>query len=121
MGLLVNGVWEERWYENGPSGRFVRDQSAFRNWVTPDGSPGPAGDGGFPAARGRYHLYVCLACPWAHRTIIFRKLKKLEDVISMDIVEPVMGEGWDFGPEGGGDHLYGKTHLHEIYTLNDPR
>ncbi|HEV3109252.1 MAG TPA: hypothetical protein VGY99_02065 [Candidatus Binataceae bacterium] len=79
MGLLVNGVWHDRWYENGPTGHFVRDQSAFRNWVTPDGSPGPSGTGGFNAAPGRYHLYVSLAYPWAHRTLIFRKLKNSKE------------------------------------------
>src|SRR5215469_18173136 len=119
MGLLVNGVWEERWYENGPSGRFVRDQSAFRNWVTPDGSPGPAGDGGFKAAPGRYHLYVSLACPWAHRTLIFRKLKQLEDVISVSVVEPLMGkDGWELAP--GADQVNGKRKLSEIYLLAEP-
>jgi len=89
--------------------------------VTPDGSPGPSGSGGFPATRGRYHLYVCLACPWAHRTVIFRKLKGLEDVISMDAVEPIMGdEGWQFGPDADNDSVNGKTHLHEVYTQVDP-
>jgi putative glutathione S-transferase len=118
-GELIDGVWHERFHDTKKTGgRFQRGSPAFRNWVTPDGSAGPSGTGGFPAARSRYHLYVSLACPWAHRTVIFRRLKGLEDVISMSVVEPVMGEGWDFGP--GGDGLYGKTHLHEIYTLNDP-
>ena len=123
MGLLVNGKWQDRWYDTASTGgRFERSASQFRNWVTPDGSVGPSGDGGFPAARGRYHLYVSLACPWAHRTIVFRKLKGLEDVISMDVVEPVMGdEGWQFGPDADRDSVNGKKHLHEIYTLVDPR
>src|SRR6187431_886907 len=91
-GQLVDGVWKSGERDTkATGGRFNRPATQFRNWVTPDGSAGPSGRGGFPAARGRYHLYVSLACPWAHRTIIFRKLKGLEDVISMDVVEPVMG------------------------------
>ncbi len=90
--------------------------------MTPDGSAGPSGTGGFPAARGRYHLYVSLACPWAHRTVVFRKLKGLEDVISMTEVEPVMGDqGWQFGPDADDDTLNGKKRLNEIYLLADPR
>ena len=80
MGLLVDGIWRDQWYDTkSTGGRFVRQDSAFRNWITPDGSPGPTGDGGFEAEPGRYHLYVSLACPWAHRTLIFRRLKGLED------------------------------------------
>lgn len=128
MGLLVNGVWEDRWYENGPSGHFVRDQSAFRNWVTPDGSPGPAGARGFEAAPGRYHLYVSLACPWAHRTLIFRKLKQLEEVISVSVVDPFMGEhGWAFSAPDGSmtagstpDAVNGARYLYEIYKAALP-
>ena len=103
MGLLVNGVWQDRWYETESSGgRFVRDAAAFRNWVTPDGSPGPAGTGGYKAEPQRYHLYVSLACPWAHRTLIFRKLKRLERVISVSVVDPFMGEqGWAFAAPDG--------------------
>src|SRR5271166_2830916 len=99
MGLLVDGVWQDRWYDTGKSGgRFIRSESQFRNWITPDGSPGPSGAGGFAAEPDRYHLYVSLACPWAHRTLIFRKLKKLEDVISVSIAEPLYGKtGWEFG------------------------
>src|SRR5215211_5985082 len=82
MGLLVNGVWQDSWYDTGKTGgRFVRQESQLRNWVTPDGSAGPSGEGGFRAESGRYHLYVSLACPWAHRTLIFRKLKGLEAII----------------------------------------
>jgi glutathionyl-hydroquinone reductase len=96
MGLLVDGYWTDRWYEtSASSGRFQRPESAFRNWVTPDGTPGPTGDGGFKAEPGRYHLYVSLACPWAHRTLIFRALKGLETAISLSIVHWFMGEhGW---------------------------
>src|SRR3954468_18927800 len=123
MGVLVDGIWqEEEQAVRTQHGHFVRPVTRFRNWITPDGSAGPSGDGGFAAARGRYHLYVSLACPWAHRTVIFRKLKGLEDVISMDVVEPIMGdEGWQFGPDADVDSLYGKKHLHEIYTMVDPR
>jgi len=121
-GEMIDGVWHTRFHDTkSTGGRFKRTEPKFRNWVTPDGSPGPSGEGGFPAERGRYHLYVCLACPWAHRTIVFRKLKKLEDVISMDVVDPIMGdEGWEFTRESGPDSINGKTHLHEIYTLVDP-
>src|SRR5437763_15984778 len=123
MGRLVEGVWQDEQHsERTPAGRFVRPTTHFRNWITPDGSAGPSGSGGFPAARGRYHLYVSLACPWAHRTIVFRKLKGLEDVISMTEVEPVMGEeGWQFGPDADLDTVNGKKHLHEIYSTVDPR
>ena len=106
------------------AGRFVPTEPLYRNWVTPDGSPGPSGLGGFPAERGRYHLYVSLACPYAHRTVIFRKLKKLDSVISMSILEPVMGEqGWEFGTGPGtiADTINGKQRLGEIYLLADPR
>jgi putative glutathione S-transferase len=98
MGLLVDGVWQDRWYDTkSTGGRFVRSDAVFRNWITADGSAGPSGDSGFKAEPGRYHLYVSLACPWAHRTLIFRKLKRLEDAISISIVDPLMGEeGWTF-------------------------
>ena len=122
-GEMIDGVWHTRFHDTkSTGGRFKRTEPKFRNWVTPDGSAGPSGHGGFAAARGRYHLYVSLACPRAHRTIVFRKLKRLEDVISMDVVEPVMGdEGWQFGPDAGRDMVNGKTRLHEIYRLADPR
>jgi len=125
MGLLVNGEWHDRWYETGKSGgRFVRDAAAFRHWVTPDGSAGPSGTGGFKAAPQRYHLYVSLACPWAHRTLIFRKLKELEQVISVSVVDPFMGEnGWAFSAPDGSltpgstpDSVNGARYLYEIYT-----
>jgi putative glutathione S-transferase len=90
MGVLVEGVWrDEQHGERAPTGRFLRPATRFRNWITEDGGPGPTGTDGFAAARGRYHLYVALACPWAHRTMIMRMLKGLEDLISMSVVEPL--------------------------------
>ena len=123
MGLLVDGVWKDQWYETEASGgRFVRPPTLFRNWVTPDGSPGPSGEGGFPAERGRYHLYVSLACPWAHRTLIFRRLKKLDDAISVAVVDPVLGpEGWTFGKGETADTANGKARLSDIYLLADAK
>src|SRR5690606_17294111 len=124
MGLLVDGVWHDQWYDTKKSGgRFERAQSGFRNWITKNGSPGPSGKGGFRAEPGRYHLYVSLACPWAHRTLIFRKLKKLDSLITVDVVHHFMGEnGWTFLAEDGatGDELYGSKFLHQIYTRADP-
>jgi len=124
MGLLVDGKWQDRWYDTAKSGgRFERSQSQFRDWVTVDGSPAQGRERGFKAEPGRYHLYVSLACPWAHRTLIFRKLKKLEDIISVSIVHHFMGEnGWTFLAEDGatGDTLYGLDYLHQIYTKADP-
>ena len=97
MGLLVNGAWQED-ISRTKEGRFIRPASAFRNFVTRDGNPGPTGESGFAAAAGRYHLYISLACPWAHRTLIFRTLKKLEPVISVSTTEPLYGKtGWEFG------------------------
>jgi putative glutathione S-transferase len=124
MGLLVEGRWQDRWYDTKESGgRFVRSQSQWRDWVTRDGAPAEGRERGFKAEPGRYHLYVSLACPWAHRTLIFRALKKLEDVISVSVVHPFMGEnGWTFqNMEGAtGDTLYGLDFLHQIYTKADP-
>src|SRR5262249_23360756 len=121
MGLLVDGAWQDQWYDTARTGgRFERQTARFRNWVTPDGAPGPAGVGGFAAEVGRYHLYVSLACPWAHRTLIFRKLKRLEDAISVSIVSYHLGEhGWTFDPATGssGDSVNGKARLAEIYLL----
>jgi putative glutathione S-transferase len=125
MGLLVDGVWrDEQHGERAPTGRFLRPATRFRNWVTEDGSPGPSGTGGFAAARGRYHLYVALACPWAHRTVIMRRLKGLEDVVSMSVVEPLYGpRGWRFGDGPGtiADSVNGASDLAEIYLRADPR
>ena len=122
-GVFVDGVWHTEWYNTGRNGgRFVPAEPVFRNWVTPDGSTGPSGRGGFAAERGRYHLYVSLACPYAHRTVIFRKLKDLESVISMSVVDPVMGDaGWQFGEGAVADTVNGKRTLGEVYLLADPR
>ena len=121
MGRLVEGKWETRREKIHAGGRFFRPDTQFRNWVTADGSPGPTGEGGFKAEPGRYHLYVSLACPWAHRTLIFRKLKKLTDAISISVVEPhMLAEGWEFN-ETWPDHLYGKDKLYEIYLTADPK
>ena len=111
MGLLVNGKWQDRWYDTDSSdGKFERESAQFRHQI---------GDKDFPVEADRYHLYVSLACPWAHRTLIFRKLKKLESLISVSVVSPIMLEqGWSFEQNEGssGDPLYGMTHLHELYT-----
>jgi putative glutathione S-transferase len=120
MGLLVNGVWQDQWYDTkSTGGRFERTTTSFRNWITPDGAPGTSGEGGFKAERDRYHLYVALACPWAHRTLVFRKLKKLEDIVSVSVAHPLMlEEGWTFDrnfPGATGDTLLGKQRLYEIY------
>jgi putative glutathione S-transferase len=124
MGLLVDGVWKDKWYDTKKSdGKFERQASRFRDWVTADGAPGPGSTRGFKAEPGRYHLYVSYACPWAHRTLIFRKLKKLEDVISLSVVHHFMGEnGWTFLEEDGatGDTLFGLDYLHQVYTKADP-
>jgi len=100
MGLLVDGKWHDAWYDTKASqGRFVRSEAQFRNWVTRDGSAGPTGSAGFRAEPNRYHLYVAFACPWAHRTLIFRKLKGLEPLISVSAVNSFMGaDGWTFDP-----------------------
>src|SRR6202790_1859397 len=124
MGLLIDGVWRDQWYNTkSTGGRFIRKDSHFRNWVSADGSKGPSGQGGFAATPGRYHLYVSLACPWAHRTLIFRKLKKLEPIVSLSIVDPLMGdEGWVFSNFPGSipDEPNGKQRLYEIYLLAEP-
>ena len=97
MGRLVDGIWQDVWYDTAATkGHFKRSESQFRNWITADGSAGPSGEGGFKAEAGRYHLYVSLACPWAHRTLIFRKLKKLEDLISVSVVDYLMLENGIF-------------------------
>jgi putative glutathione S-transferase len=125
MGVLVEGVWrDEQQGERAPTGRFLRPATRFRNWITEDGRPGPTGTDGFAAARGRYHLYVALACPWAHRTMIMRMLKGLEDLISMSVVEPLYGtHGWRFGDSPGAiaDSVNGAGELAEIYLRADPR
>ncbi|WP_435661445.1 glutathione S-transferase family protein [Leisingera caerulea] len=124
MGLLIDGKWRDQWYDtDSTGGAFKRSESQFRNWITADGSAGPSGEGGFAAESGRYHLYVSLACPWAHRTLIFRKLKELEDHISVSVVHPdMLGEGWTFETDNNGatgDTLFGSSHLHQVYTRAD--
>ncbi|BAF88052.1 glutathione S-transferase [Azorhizobium caulinodans ORS 571] len=123
--MLVDGKWTADWQPvqaTDAKGGFVRQVSGFRSFVTPDGAPGPTGEGGFPAEAGRYHLYVALICPWASRTLIARKLKGLEDAISVSVVEPALTEeGWRFGDYPGADRdtLNGATFLHELYSRAD--
>ena len=124
MGYLDNGVWNtDETFRTDSGGRFQRADSAFRNWITPDGSEGPSGKGGFAAEPGRYHLYVSLACPWAHRTLIFRVLKGLDEMISISAVHWLMREdGWTFadGPGVVPDPIHGAQFMHQIYTASDP-
>lgn len=124
MGLLVEGQWHDQWYNTDETGgRFERSQSQFRNWITADGSAGSTGKAGFKAEAGRYHLYVSLACPWAHRTLIFRRLKGLEKMIDVSVVHWFMGEhGWTFqqGPGVAADPLFNAEYMHQIYTQADP-
>jgi putative glutathione S-transferase len=124
VGQLIEGKWSPEWYDTEKhGGKFVRRDSPYRNWITPDGSPGPSGEGGFAAQSGRYHLYVSYACPWAHRTLIFRQLKGLEEHISVSVVSPKMPDemGWNFILEDNtGDALYGAQHLYDIYTRAKP-
>ena len=124
MSLMVKGEIQPDWMAaETEEGEFVRKDSQFRNWVTVDGEAGPSGEGGFKAEPGRYHLYVSYACPWANRTLLFRKLKKLESVISVDVVHPHMGpEGWMFEPFPGAtaDTVNGSHHMHEVYRIAQP-
>lgn len=119
MGRLVDGVWQDDWYDTASTGgRFVRESSAYAGVVSDEA------DAEFPAQPGRYHLYVSLACPWAHRTLIARHLKGLDEVVSVSAVHPYMGEhGWSFEtyPGAAGDPLYGKQYLHQLYTMTDPK
>ncbi|NIY79096.1 glutathione S-transferase family protein [Celeribacter sp. HF31] len=126
MGYLQDGTWHDGWYDTTKSGgKFERTTAGFRNWVTPDGHPGPSGTGDFAAESGRYHLFVSYACPWAHRTLIFRALKGLEDHITISVVHPdMLKDGWTFGTdfEGAtGDTLLGKRFLREVYLEADPK
>lgn len=126
MGMLVDGVWHDEWYDTKASGgKFIRSESQFRNWITADGAPGPTGQDGFAAESGRYHLYVSAACPWAHRTLIFRQLKDLADHISVSIVHPdMLDQGWTFATDdhgATGDTLFGSDFAHQIYTRADPQ
>ena len=128
MGLLVDGRWVDQWYDTKASGgKFIRSEAQFRHWVTATGEPGPSGEGGFKAESGRYHLYVSLACPWAHRTLILRALKGLESHIDVSIVHAdMMGHGWVFeGPELDShavvkDQLFNSQHYWQIYTRAKP-
>ena len=123
MGLLVDGRWQDKWYESSKDGAFQREQAQRRNWVTAHGQPGPSGEGGFAAEAGRYHLYVSLACPWAHRTLILRKLKGLENLIDVSVVSWLMLEnGWTFDTALGstGDKLDHFDFMHQRYTADTP-
>lgn len=117
MGLLQNGQWVDEWYDTKTSGgEFRRQDSRFRNWVTADGAAGPGGSGGFKAEPGRYHLYVSLACPWAHRTLIFRQLKDLQKLIGVTVVEPLMlSNGWELT-----DDQYGLDYMYQLYLKANP-
>ena len=121
--MLVDGHWSKEWAPTDGEGAFKRRASTFRNWITPDGAPGPTGEGGFKAEAGRYHLYVGLICPWACRTLMGRKLKRLDDLIGVSVVNPRMtDQGWCFGgfPGATDDPLHGSTYLHELYSRADP-
>ncbi|HAI06684.1 MAG TPA: glutathione S-transferase [Pantoea sp.] len=125
MGQLIDGVWHDTWYDTkSTGGRFKRSASAWRNWVTADGSAGPDGKAGFTAERDRYHLYVSLACPWAHRTLLMRQLKGLDSMIDVSVVHPLMLEnGWTFDDEfeqATGDKLYQTEFLYQFYLHADP-
>lgn len=125
MGLLVNGIWQDTWYDTkSTGGEFKRSDAKFRNWITPDGTAGPSGTDGFAADSGRYHLYVSYACPWAHRALIFRSLKGLQDHISLSVVHPdMLNDGWTFETDdhgATGDTLYGLPFARDIYTRANP-
>ena len=125
MGLLVDGNWEDKWYDTkSTGGKFKRSEAAFRNWITADGSAGPSGEGGFKAEAGRYHLYVSLACPWAHRALVFRALKGLTDLIDVSVVHPdMLGDGWTFETDfdgATGDTLYGLPFARDVYLKAKP-
>ena len=126
MGQLVEGVWQDTWYDTKSSGgKFVRGSAKYRNWITADGSPGPSGEGGFEAVAGRYHLYGSYACPWAHRTLIFRALTGLKDLIGVSIVHPdMLSDGWTFATDydgATGDSLYALPFARDIYLKADPK
>lgn len=126
MGILVDGKWHDKGYDTSETGgKFERSAAQFRNWITADGSPGPSGDGGFKAESGRYHLFVSFACPWAHRTLIFRQIKDLTDHIGISVVHPdMLGEGWTFStdfPGATGDTLFDLPYARDIYLRADPK
>ncbi|MFO7649068.1 MAG: glutathione S-transferase N-terminal domain-containing protein, partial [Halomonas campaniensis] len=124
--MLVHGIWQENWQPvqaKDGEGRFIRQTSTFRNWITPDGAPGPTGRGGFKAEPGRYHLYVAYICPWASRVLMARRLKGLEALIGVTVVNPrLTDQGWRFGgfPGADEDPHHGARYLHELYTRADP-
>ncbi len=125
MGLLIDGTWQDVWYDTEKSGgAFQRSVASFRNWVTEDGSAGPSGEGGFKAESGRYHLYVSHACPWANRAMIFRAIKGLTDHISVSVVHPdMLGDGWTFSTDfdgATGDTLYGLPFARDVYLKDTP-
>jgi putative glutathione S-transferase len=125
MGQLIDGVWYDDWYDtNKTGGKFVRSNAKFRNWITEDGQPGPSGEGGFRAESGRYHLYVSYACPWAHRTLIFRVIKELSDHVTVSVVHPdMLSGGWELRddfPAATGDALYGLHYLRDVYLRAKP-
>jgi putative glutathione S-transferase len=127
MTMLIDGQWRDKWqpvHKQDAAGRFIRPTSTVRNWITPDGTPGPTGRGGFPTEAGRYHLYVALICPWACRTLAVRSLLGLQEAISVSVVNPVLTEqGWAFAdfPGATEDHLFGFRYLHQVYSRNDPQ
>ena len=125
MGQLVDGQWHDVWYDTKKTGgAFKRSTAAFRNWITADGSAGPSGKAGFEAESGRYHMYVSYACPWAHRALVFRKLKGLENHISVSAVHPdMLSDGWTFETDdhgATGDDLFGLPFARDIYLKADP-
>ncbi|MBX2886328.1 MAG: glutathione S-transferase family protein [Granulosicoccus sp.] len=125
MGLLVNGQWQDSWYDTkSTGGKFQRTEASFRHWITADGTAGPSGDAGFQAEADRYHLYASYACPWAHRVLIYRALKGLESIIGVSFVHWYMAEnGWTFESDKDAivaDELHGSRWMHEIYTRADP-
>ncbi|MGJ8622673.1 MAG: glutathione S-transferase family protein [Yoonia sp.] len=125
MGQLVDGKWHDVWYDTkSTGGAFVRKDASFRNWITADGSAGPTGEAGYKAESGRYHLYVSYACPWAHRTLVFRQLKDLTDHIDISVVHPEMlSEGWTFEKDdhgATGDTLFGLEYARDVYAKAVP-
>ena len=124
MGLLQDGQWVDQWYDTeSTGGRFVRKAPQFRNWITADGTAGPSGEAGFTAQADRYHLYVSLACPWAHRTLIYRSLKGLEEFIPISVVHWYMADkGWTFQPGDGviADPLHSADYMYQVYTAAMP-
>lgn len=125
MGLLIDGQWHDQWYDTKTSnGEFIREDAQFRHWITEDGSAGPSGEAGFKAEADRYHLYVSLACPWAHRTLIFRELKSLQNLVTVSVVHPhMLDKGWTYAQDftgTTGDQLYGSDYHYQIYTRDTP-